>query len=474
MRLVLLGCAVGLSLSAAAGVAAEPDRQRRVETGLMGAAVFGERPETWTLEARMAQWKVPGVSIAVVDDGRIVWARGYGVLAAGEPAPVTTRTRFQAASISKPVAAAAALSLVETGRLSLDGDVSRVLKTWTLPANPYTAERPLTLRDLLSHTGGTSQHGFPGYAQGAAVPTLPQLLAGRPPASNPAITFEARPGERWKYSGGGYEIVEQMIDDATGRPFADIVAERVFKPAGMTASGYARPAMGAFALAHGRDGRTIPGGWHTYPEHAAAGLWTTPTDLARFGIALSQGWQGKAGGMLRPETVKAMATEVKDAYGLGPGLQGDGASFALIHGGANRGFKANWVIYPGTGDGVAVMTNGEAGDLLAREILRAVARTYGWPDYRPEVYRAYALPPEVMASRAGDWGAGEGDKRTIIPAKLVDGRLVFGTPRGEFAFVAIGPTTMVSVDLGIKAEFSRAADGRDMVKAFGETLTKEP
>ncbi|WP_172448480.1 serine hydrolase domain-containing protein [Caulobacter mirabilis] len=472
MRLLLLGCVVGLSLSATAAVAADPDRQRRVETGLMGAAVFGDRPETWSLESRMAHWKVPGVSIAVVDDGKIVWAKGYGVLAAGEPAPVTARTRFQAASISKPVAAAGALSLVETGQLSLDGDVSKVLKTWTLPANPYTAERPLTLRDLLSHTGGTSQHGFPGYAQGAAVPTLTQLLDGKAPASNPAITFEARPGERWKYSGGGYEIAEQVMIDAAGKPFPDILAERVFKPAGMAASGYARPDMGAFALAHGRDGRTIPGGWHTYPEHAAAGLWTTPTDLARFGIALSRGWQGKAGGMLKPGTVKAMATEVKDGYGLGVGLQGEGEAFALIHGGANRGFKANWVIHPGSGDGVAVMTNGEAGDLLAREILRAVARTYDWPDYRPEVYQPHALPPDVLASRVGDWSVGEGDKRMVFPAKLVDGRLVFVTPRGEFGFVPIGPTTMVSVDLGIKAEFSKTEDGRDKARVFGETLTK--
>jgi CubicO group peptidase (beta-lactamase class C family) len=198
MRHLILPLLLAATLTAAP-VLAQPGpstKQQAVESHLLPAAVFDGKAESWTIESRMAHWNVPGVSVAVIDDGKIVWAKGYGVLAAGDPAPVTPDTRFQAASISKPIAAAAALSLVQDGALTLDGDINAVLKRWKLPAGPFTAGRPVTLRHLLSHTGGLTVHGFAGYAQGAPVPTLVQVLAGAAPANSAAIVSEARPGER--------------------------------------------------------------------------------------------------------------------------------------------------------------------------------------------------------------------------------------------------------------------------------------
>lgn len=471
MWLVL--CAVVLAGSAAAQPAAD-SRQQAVETGLLGAVVIDGRAETWTLADRMAFWKVPGVSVAVIDDGRIAWAKGYGVARGGTDQAVTPHTRFQAASISKPVAATAALSLVQDGRLSLDGDVNLTLKRWKLPASPFTEGRPVTLKDLLSHTAGLTVHGFPGYAQGAPVPDLAQVLNGAPPANTPAVVSQARPGERWKYSGGGYQVAQAMIEDATGRPLPAVVRERVLRPARMDDSGYEPPADGDFAFGHGADGKPIAGGWHTYPEQAAAGLWTTPGDLARFGLALSAARRGEADGLLRKETALTMMTPVMGNYGLGPGVEGTGDALALSHGGSNEGFMAYWVIHPVTGDGVAVMTNSDAGDGLMMEIVRAVARAYNWPDYAPTAYRTVALGPEVLKGRSGTWITESGGQTVAVTAREEGGRLIFDTFRGVYRFVPVSPTAMVIVENGMVAGFETGPDGQPVMKVFGATWRRKP
>lgn len=475
MQSLLLSVAFGAALLAPPQLYPEPapsPQQIAVETGLQPAAVFDGKAEAWTVEARMARWKVPGVSVTVVDDGKIVWARGYGVVAAGETGPVTASTRFQAASISKPVAAAAAMSLVQDGKLTLDGDVNAVLRSWKLPASAFTADRPLTLKDLLSHTGGTTVHGFPGYAEGAPVPTLVQVLKGEAPANTPAVVSEARPGERWKYSGGGYEIVQLMIEDITGETFGQVVRERVLAPIGMTASGYRLTPPGSYALGHGVDGKPIPGGVHTYPEQAAAGLWTTPSDLARFGLALSAAYNGKTGGPLTPATVRTMLTPVKGDYGLGPGVSGEGAALAVSHGGSNEGFRAFWVIHPRTGDGVVVMTNGEAGDRVMMEIVRAVAKVYGWPDFAPAAYQSVALAPDVIAAREGDWSVDIDGQHIVFSLRREGGRLAIETFRGTFVFTPISDTAMITADTGAKASFETGADGKPVLKVFGLALKK--
>ena len=479
MRNLILALAAAVMLAAPASLQAAPAareqdaQQRAVERLLLPAVVFDGEAKAWTLAERMDRWKVPGISIAVVDGGRIAWARGYGVQRAGSPEPVTADTRFQAASISKPVAAMAALRLVQDRRLSLDADVNTVLKRWRLPAGPFTADRPLTLRDLLSHTGGTTVHGFPGYARGAAVPTLVQVLNGEAPANTAAVVSERRPGEAWKYSGGGYEIVQLMIEDLTNQSFADIVRQTVLGPIGMPHSGYALPPAGRFAHGHGIDGKEIPGGWHTYPEQAAAGLWTTPTDLSRFGLALWWSWRKEPGALLKPETVQAMTTPVMGGYGLGPGVGGEGRALAFSHGGSNEGFRCFWVIHPVTGDGAVVMTNGEAGDRLMMEVSRAVARAYGWIDFAPRRMNSFTLPAETLEAREGVWSAVYDGDRIAFTVRR-DGRdLAIETFRGTYAFTPTSATEMVAADTGSTARFETGSDGKPVLRVFGLELKQE-
>ena len=250
------------------------------------------------IDALRKQFNVPGVSVAVIKDFKIEWARGYGVMDAATNAPVTTDTLFQAASISKTVAAMASMKAVQDGRFALDQDVNTILKSWKLPGGEYTKERPVTPRSLMSHTSGTGDgFGFPGYSPDAPLPTLPQILDGQAPSNLRQVRLERPPLTGFKYSGGAVMIQQLALMDAVGRPFADIARDWVLTPIGMTNSTYEQPLPAArqkqAALAHNRTGARMDAPWHVYPEQAAAGLWTTPTDLAMFLIEVQKTLAGR-------------------------------------------------------------------------------------------------------------------------------------------------------------------------------------
>ena len=379
----------------------------RVETGLLPPArIAGARSEPWTIAARMAFYKVPGVSIAVIDGGAIAWARGYGFARAGDPAPVTPDTLFQAASISKPVAAVAALTLVDAGSLKLDTDVNAALKTWKVPASPAAAGEPVTLRELLSHTAGLTVHGFAGYAAGAPRPTLVQVLDGTPPANSEPIRVDLKPGTKWRYAGGGYCVAQQLLLDVTGESFPALMRDRVLMPAGMNATTYEQPLPAPLApraaAGHGSDGQRLAGDAHVYPEMAAAGLWTTPGDLARFALAVQHAFAGEPSLLSRTSAEQMLTPPLAGSdYGLGIGVKGAGAELQLSHTGANEGFQCILTSYPRTGRGAVVMTNSDRGGVLAMEILRAIAREYSWPDYQVVEKNAVTLAPAVFDGFVG-------------------------------------------------------------------------
>ncbi|HEY4088380.1 MAG TPA: serine hydrolase domain-containing protein [Bryobacteraceae bacterium] len=268
----------------------------------------GEAPLEVTLAQLMAIYKDPGLSIAVIDHNRLSWARGFGVTAAGGSTPVTTRTLFQAASISKPVTATGAMWLVQRAKLSLDEDVNLKLKSWKVPDNQLTSARKVTLRGLLSHSAGLNVGGFDGYAQGQPVPTTAQTLDGLPPANNPPVRVTAAPGSACNYSGGGYTIAGLLMKDVTGESFEDFMRRRVLLPAGMTDSTFQRELPPALALraATGtrRDRQPLPGKWRLFPELAPDGLWSTPTDLAKFAIEIALSGRGKANHVLSPSSCR--------------------------------------------------------------------------------------------------------------------------------------------------------------------------
>ena len=354
---------------------------RQTEDVLRGQVSLGKPIPENALLPIMARNHVPAVSIAVVRGGEIGWARGYGVREAGGSDRVDDKTLFQAASISKPVTAAAALRMVEAGELSLDEDVNRGLRTWKVPGNDLTARRPVTLRELLSHTAGLTVHGFPGYGEAEVLPTLVQILNGVKPANTEPIRVDIEPGTKFRYSGGGYVVAQQLMMDVAATPFPELMRKLVLEPAGMTSSTFEQPLPKEWraqaAVGHRTDGKPVAGKWHVYPEMAAAGLWTTPTDLARFAIEIRRAYKGLSDRLLSQAMAKVMLTRQLDDYGLGFAVPSAGV-FRFQHGGGNEGYRCFLVLSVESGDGVAVMTNGDSGEVLFKAIIAAIGAAYGW------------------------------------------------------------------------------------------------
>ncbi|MGD0630272.1 MAG: serine hydrolase [Terracidiphilus sp.] len=380
---------------------------QHVENGLVGDIVIkGDSNATHNLLDRMKELNIPGVSIAVIRNGNLQWARGFGVTGIGG-APVNADTMFQAGSISKPLAAMAALRLVEQGKLSLDADIDSELKSWKLPSDPVQGGKPVTLRELLTHTGGTTVHGFPGYASNEPVPTLVQVLNGEKPANTPAIRSEAAPASRWNYSGGGFTIVQQAMIDVTAEPFPKLLHDTVLAPIGMTHSTYEQPLPREFqsnaAAPFKGDGKPIEGGAHTYPEMAAAGLWTTPADIARYAIEVENSLADKANHVLSADMTRQMVTPGMGSWGLGLQIGGDASNPYFSHGGVNAGFVNIFAAYEKAGEGAVVMTNSEAGGIIGNEIMHAIAAEYNWPDWRPTVRAAVTVDPKILPQYAGTY-----------------------------------------------------------------------
>jgi CubicO group peptidase (beta-lactamase class C family) len=333
------------------------------------------------IDEALALLNIPSASIALIDEGRIAFARAYGKDA-------TPDTLYQAASLSKFVASIGAMRLVESGTLKLDEDLNDRLTSWKVPSNAFDATRKATLRGLLSMTGGIGVPGFLGYAVGSPLPTLRQILDGSPPANSQPVTVIAVPGSAYRYSGGGYEIAEALMQDATGKPFPQLMRELVLDPMGMTGSSFDQPPDAALAAratsGHLADGKELPGRWHLFPEHAAAGLWSTPTDLAKLLVQLAHTWQGFSSIFLHRHTLEEILTPQNGGpYGLGAAIAGDGASLVLMKRGQNIGYQGYLILYPATGQGMVVMTNSDNGSKLAEALIKRAAAAYDWPDLPP-------------------------------------------------------------------------------------------
>lgn len=448
-----------LSVSACSQID-DSGRVSRVENGLLPATVVASQVGVKTdINQRMSDYAVPGLSVAVIDDGRVVWAKGYGLIHTGSDKPVTSDTLFQAASISKPVVAVGALRLVTDGMLNLDDSVNSQLTSWQIPENQFTNARKVTLRQLLSHSAGVTVHGFPGYSQETPLPTLTDILNGDLPANTPRIEVDIPVGSEWRYSGGGYTIVQQLMIDVSDKPFPELLAEFVLIPLGMTDSTFEQPLpisqIERAALGHQPGLGPVSGGFHVYPEMAAAGLWTTATDLARFATGIQNAIGGKPFAIDGP-MVTEMLTIQKGNYGLGLELAGTGQSFVFSHSGINEGFDSMLIAYSRLGKGAVVMTNSNMSRGLIDEIIGSIAAEYEWPGYPAGIQRQIQQFTETQLDKyPGTYDLGddfiisvrrEGDRLFLsIPnhgvteiylSKSGDRMFVTGFPLPEFQFIS--------------------------------------
>ncbi|MFN0110487.1 MAG: serine hydrolase [Blastocatellia bacterium] len=435
------------------------ERIASVESGLLAAVVIKDQTAAMTIADRMKHYKVPGVSVAVINDGKIEWAKGYGVTEVGGSIPVTADTMFQAASISKPVAAMGMLRLVEKGLLTLDEDVNAKLKSWKVPENDFTKEQKVTLRRLASHSAGLTVHGFRGYAVGESVPATVQVLDGEKPANSAAVRVNVKPGSLWRYSGGGITVMQLLMTEVSGKPFPELMQESVLGKIGMKNSTFEQPLpankTAKAAIGHRANGEIVKGQSHTYPEMAAAGLWTTPTDLAKFAIEIQQSKAGKSNKVLSQTMIAQMLTKQSGDYGLGIGVGGEGSKSSFSHGGSNEGFKCNLFAYSETGQGAVVMTNGDLGGQLASEIFRSIAREYGWPDFKPVERAVVKVNPEIFKAYVGEY---EANGKVVVTTE--NNKLYFQPPGGgKDELLAMSETEFFPMTQNIRIVFKKDGQG---------------
>jgi CubicO group peptidase (beta-lactamase class C family) len=414
MKILLLVMCFAATMGYAA---AQPPVTASMEQSVSPLIVIrGEHLPPASLTQRMAQLRVNAVSLAVIRNRRLDWARAYGFADRERNLAATPETLFQAGSISKPIAAVAALRLVDTGTLDLNRNVNDYLKSWRLPDNEFTAIHKVTVRNILNHTAGLTVWGFPGYSRDAKIPSTVEVLDGM--GNTPAIRVWKQPDLSWRYSGGGYTILQLLLSDQTGKPFAALMHDSVLKPLQMNQSTYEQPLPEALrsmaASGYDTSGKKVEGDWHVYPEMAAAGLWTTPRDLAKYVIAIQSANLGRARFLVSPQLLQTMLTPGMNNHGLGPVITEDRLRFG--HGGADDGFQAEVTGFLDGRGGVVVMTNSDNGGRLARELILTLAKLYGWPGIKPDERIVAVVPVSVLDSLVGNYAmqSGENDGKTDV------------------------------------------------------------
>ncbi len=433
----------------------------------------GDNPlAAMTIAELMENFGVPGVSLAVIRDFEIHWAKGYGIADVVTGAPVDTETMFQAASMSKPVAAMATLRAVQDGLFTLDDDINSILTSWRLDGDDFTKDRPVTPRTLTSHTSGLGDaFGFPGYDPADPIPTAVQVLEGHELSNVGPVFMERAPMVAYEYSGGGVTVMQQALADARGRPFEDILRDHVLAPIGMTRSSYQQPISPEHdqnaARAHDREGQSRGSKWHVYPEMAAAGLWTTPSDLARFLIEVQKSAVGESNRVLSRVMAQEMLTPVgvgSFAVGFSLGKTGEGWYFS--HGGSNWGFQGTMMAHKVKGYGVAVMTNADRGGALANELSRRIQVAYEWDTFAEPVPRGYApaverteitVAEEILATYVGDYELSE--ELTLVITLENGGLFVEPTGQGKFPLFAESETEFFVRVMNAQISFTKDDTG---------------
>ena len=387
-------------------LSAEPvmNKTEQVEQGLRHPVRFvGDF--SWSIEERMKHYGIPGVSIAVIENYKISWAKGYGVTDRKTQKKVTTQTLFQAASLSKPVSAYGVLKLVEQGNLQLDEAVNQQMISWQIPKNDLSMKQPVTIRHLLSHSGGLTVHGFAGYEVGNKIPNLIEVFKGESPANNDAIEVNILPGSKFRYSGGGYTILQQIMMDVQGGKFSNLMDLLVLKPIGMASSTYNQPLssekLTMAASGYLPDKTPVKDKHHIYPEMAAAGLWTTASDYARFVIDVQLSLNQDNGQVLSQSTVRQMTTPSLADMGLGFFLQKKGSETYFFHGGWNAGFCSFMTGHP-SGIGVVVMINSNHPQFML-EVINGVAEVYDWPKYLLPTFKPIPFTKEEFDRISGSY-----------------------------------------------------------------------
>lgn len=464
MKLLLFSLSLFLVYTSCSQTPDAIKRQQQVVNNLSPEVIYGDSMPHLTIEGQMKLYGVRGVSIAVIKDYKIDWAKGYGWADEEEKRPVTNDTRFQAASISKSLNSVGIMKLVQQGKIDLDADINTYLKTWRFPYDSVSKNKMIAVRNLLTHTAGLTVHGFRGYETTDVLPTLPQVLNGEKPANSPAVRSQFEPSLRFQYSGGGTTISQLILTDITGERYENYMKKNVLDPLGMTNSSYAQPSQidpKYLASAYYGGGGKVKGKYHVYPEQAAAGLWTTPTDLAKYIIETQLAYEGKSSKVLsQAMTQQRLTFYIDSAAALGSFLMRKEGQIYFTHNGGNEGFACTSFGSLQGGNGVVVMTNADNFAIIP-EIVNSVAKVYGWKAfYTPTFRKVLTITADTLQAFAGSYLAGKDTISFSVRDNALYAQQNSQPPAGYKLLFNTSTTAWIKEAPGVKIGFVFDADGK--------------
>lgn len=447
-------------------------RKKHVEYGMLPPVVFDGEINPVSVESRMALYKTPALSVAVIHHGKLDWSATWGLLEK-EGAHADCGSLFQAGSLAKPVTVLAALRLKSAGLIDFDRSIENYLSSYHLPAGRQTDANPVTFRNLLAHTSGITPGGYAGYAQNEPIPTDQQIVRGEAPSNSRKIEVLNPPGASLSYSGGGYTVVEIALQDHLHKPFDEIMREWLLIPVGMRQADFTAPLPASShpttARGHHIDSTLVPGGWHNHPEQAAAGLWATATDMALFLIEIHKGHEGTSSVFTQASIRELLANPIENhAYGFR--LIGEGDQVFITHYGGTVGYTAGMTLNVRTGDGAVFLVNSDNGSNLGTEFFGAVSRAYGWPTFREEQVKRMHQPAAVLQSLAGTYVFPEPGWKVSVVYERDSLTLVF--PRGDRESLVIVPIQgrprEFMHETGVRTSFE--GEGKEMkIHLYGQT-----
>ncbi len=441
----------------------------------------------WNIVDRMKYYKVPGLSIAVIKDYKIDWAKGYGLADTARNIPVTTETMFSAGSISKFLMAATALKLVEQGRMALDSPINNYLTSWKIGENEFTKKTPVTLRMLLSHQAGTTQSSYFGFTPDKKpLPSIVEILNGDKVAETRKVILNSEPNKEFRYSGGGSMIAQMALMDVSKESFSNLTQQVLFDKLGMKNSTFEQPLPAKFANQAAwaySSASWFKGMPYVYPQQAAAGLYATPTDLAKFFIDIQKSFAGKGKVLNQSLTSQMLAPQVnvsdgsyKEQMGIGPFLiqrtdnkDPNGIYFEFT--GVNAGFLAYGIASVQGGNGVIVMLNsGDNPNGIGKEIRRAVAKVYNWKNFLPEEIQPISLSKEDLEKLTGRYRMGTNE---VLYLRRENNYLVENINEGDDIYCfPTSKDSIVFTDFNVKAFFK--FNGKGEAIALQSVWQKEP
>ena len=448
-------CFVFTSLYFFTGCTNSKNDYSSIENGLVPAVLLNDSASnTYSVKERMEYYNIPGASIAIFKNGEIVWRKTYGVTQRGYHTKITPETRFQAASISKSITGLGVLKLVENHNLDLDSEINLYLKSWKF-RSPFLKEADVTIRKLLTHTAGTNISGVMGYNKSDTIPgSTADILNGK--GVTPPIKLDTIPGARFSYSGGGYIVLQQLIEDVSGIGFKDYFEKVVFQPLEMTHSTFNQFPKTNVSSAHGWEGNLYPNGWRIFPEMAAAGLWTTPSDLAKFCFAVERSYHGEHGAFISQQLAKEMLTPIKKR-GLGVALETEKKEPFFFHGGSNSGGYRNIMADAyNQRTGIIVMTNATQGHMFWDEILRSFSNFFQLINMKETRYiQSFHIKREELIKFTGHYQLKPALEYPLEASINSNGRLILYDPNDGMknTYMPLDNQTFIDINSGLEIRF---------------------